>query len=165
MRGRFFNMNQKSNKGLNIRKASTGLLTVVMITAMFLIAGCGGSSTLQQYMEANQEQMEEFKEVIEEITQQTSRMFAVEMSSFLEFVGDYEMVTNFQFHDPLFEAGTDVGDTIASELGRFFETESEFWYITAREIREDIGIDKFYYTMRYLDHEGNVLIERTFTGH
>jgi len=146
------------------KKLLVSLISALLIAT--LLVGCGSSpDTLRAYMDANPEEWEEAQAEAAAEGAQMSAMFGVDMSTSFEIVGNHELVMSFQFGDPAFNADTDIGEMLAVELASELEGMTDFYTEIATDMREAMGIDTLYYTIRYLDAEGNVLAELSLQGH
>ena len=142
------------------------ILMMGVLLIATLLAGCGGRpGNLREWVDANQDEWIALEAESAEEARQMSAMFGVDIASAFEVVGDHELVMNFTFSDPAFSVGTEIGDILSAALSDEIESDAAFYYEMAEGMRRSMRVDTLYYTLRYLDANGNVLAERTFAGH
>jgi len=146
------------------KRLLVSLISTLLIAT--LLVACGSRpDTLRAYMDANPDEWEEAQEEAAAEAAEMSAMFGVEMASIFEIVGDHELVMNFKFTDADLFAGTDIAEILALELTAELESMMDFYTDLAIGMRRAMRIDTLYYTLRYLDADGNVLAELTVPGH
>jgi len=146
------------------KKMFVSLISTLLIAA--LLVGCGGRpDTLRAYMDANPDEWAEVQEEAAAEGAEMSAMFGIDIITSFEIVGDHELAMSFQFTDPVFAADTDVGEMLSDELAAELMSMTDIYTEIAVDMREAMRIDTLYYSVRYLDADGNVLAERTFQGH
>jgi len=146
------------------KKLLVSLVSTLLIATV--LVACGSRpDTLRAYMDANPDEWAEVQEDAAAEAAEMSAMLGIEMASIFEIVGDHELVMNFQFTDAALFADAAIAEILAYELAAELESMTSFYTDLATDMRRAMRIDTLYYTVRYLDAEGNVLAELTFQGH
>lgn len=132
------------------------IFLIVALTVMVFLSGCGNrASTFREFVEINpawfEQEIADSKADVRELSEATG----INMSISFEIVGEHELVLNFQIHD--------VIDADPSLFVEMLDSEADRFYEEAAGMRRAAGIYKLSYTVRYLNADGNLLAERTFS--
>ena len=146
------------------KKLLVSLISTLLIAV--LLVGCSSRpDTLRAYMDANPDEWAEVQTEAAAEGAEMSAMFGIDIVTSFEIVGDHELAMSFQFTDPIFAADTEIGEMLSEDLAAELAGMTDFYTELAVDMREAMRIDTLYYTVRYLDADGNVLAERRFQGH
>jgi len=135
-------------------------LTLSLLTALVLFAACSRPTNVREFFDAN---ADEFQELVDEMNAEAAAMsaaFGIDISINLEIRGNDTLVYNFVYGpDTQFDPGVEAELEAQIALMADFQTEM------AQEMRNAMRIDTLYILVRYLDSNGRVLAEGTFSGH